>query len=78
MEIIRQAGYDRVASFIPPKSGWWDNFYTPLQRRVNKLRHKYAENPEALAVLDAGQLEIDMYKKYSSYYGYVFYLMQTK
>ena len=78
MEIIRQADYDEVASFILPESGWWDNFYTPLQRRVNKLRHKYTENPEALAVLDAGQLEIDMYKKYSSYYGYVFYLMQTK
>ena len=78
MEIIRQADYDEVASFILPESGWWDNFYNPLQRRVNQLRHKYAENPEALVVLDAGQLEIDMYKKYSSYYGYVFYLMQTK
>jgi len=48
MEIIRQADYDEVASFILPESGWWDNFYTPLQRRVNQLRHKYAENPEAL------------------------------
>ena len=28
MEIIRQADYDEVASFILPESGWWDNFYT--------------------------------------------------
>ena len=78
MEIIRQADYDEVASFILPESDWWDNFYNPLQRRTNQLRRKYAENLEALVVLDASQLEIDMYRKYSPYYGYVFYLMQTK
>jgi len=78
MEIIRQADYDEVASFILPESDWWDNFYNPLQRGINQLRHKYAENLEALVVLDASRLEIDMYKKYSPYYGYVFYLMQTK
>ena len=77
-EIIRQADYDEVDSFILPESGWRDNFYNPLQRRIKKLRHKYAKNSGALVVLDAGQLEIDVYKKYSSYYGYVFYLMQTK
>jgi ubiquinone/menaquinone biosynthesis C-methylase UbiE len=75
-EIVRRAGYDEVGHFILPESGWWDNFYTPLQKRVNQLRHKYAQNPEAMAVLDSGQLEIDMYRKYSSYYGYVFYLGQ--
>lgn len=78
VEIIRQADYDGVASFILPESGWWDDFYNWLQRRINQLRHKYVENREALAVLDAGQQEIDMYKKYSPYYSYVFYLMQAE
>jgi hypothetical protein len=78
MEIIRQADYDEVASFVLPESGWWDDFYNPLQRRIDQLRHKYAGNLQASMVLDDGQLEIDMYKKYSPYYGYVFYLMQTK
>ena len=78
MEITRKAGYDEVGSFILPESGWWDDFYKPLQRRINLLRHKYAENREALAVLDASKQEIDMYKKYSLYYGYVFYLIQPK
>ena len=77
-EIVRQADYDEVASFVMPESGWWDIFYNPLQRRINQLRRKYAHNLQASMVLDDGQLEIDMYKKYSPYYGYVFYLMQTK
>jgi hypothetical protein len=78
MEIIRQEGYDLVGNFTLPESGWWDDFYKPLQRRTNQLRHKYAGNEEALAMLDASKQEIDMYKKYSPYYGYVFYLMQPK
>ena len=78
MEIIRQEGYDLVGNFTLPESGWWDDFYKPLQRRTNQLMHKYAGNEEALAMLDASKQEIDMYKKYSPYYGYVFYLMQPK
>jgi ubiquinone/menaquinone biosynthesis C-methylase UbiE len=77
-EIIRQTGYHEVTSFILPESGWWNNFYEPLQQRIPKLRKKYIGNKEALEVLDAGQAEIDMYRKYSSSYGYVFYLMQAK
>jgi len=78
IEIIGQEDYDLVGSFTLPESGWWDDFYKPLQKRINLLRHKYAENPEALAVLDASKEEIDMYRKYSLCYGYVFYMMQSK
>jgi ubiquinone/menaquinone biosynthesis C-methylase UbiE len=76
--IIRQAGYHEVANFILPESGWWDNFYEPLQKRIQKLRKKYIGNQEALDVLDTVQHEIEMYRKHSSFYGYVFYLMQVK
>lgn len=76
--IIGQEGYDLMGSFTLPESGWWDDFYKPLRRRINLLRHKYKGNREASAVLDASKQEIDMYKKYSPYYGYVFYLMQSK
>jgi len=78
IEIIRQVGYELVSNFTLPESGWWDDFYKPLRRRINLLRHKYAGNQEASEVLDASRQEIEMYKKYSPYYGYVFYLMQSK
>jgi ubiquinone/menaquinone biosynthesis C-methylase UbiE len=77
-EIIRQADYNEVGSFILPKSGWWADFYEPLQKRLNLLKLKYTGNREATGVLDTTQLEINMYRKYSSYYSYVFYLMQPK
>jgi len=78
MEIIGQVGYDLVSSFTLPESGWWDDFYKPLRSRINLLWHKYTGNREASAVLDASKQKIDMYKKYSPYYDYVFYLMQSK
>jgi ubiquinone/menaquinone biosynthesis C-methylase UbiE len=77
-EIIRQADYNEVGSFVLPKSGWWDDFYRPLQRHLNLLKPKYIGNHEATTALDTIQLEIDMYEKYSRYYSYVFYLMQPK
>ena len=77
-EIIQQADYNEVGSFILPKSGWWDDFYEPLQKHLNLLKPKYTGNREATAALDATQLEIDMYRKYSRYYSYVFYLMQSR
>jgi len=43
---------------------------------MQKLRKKYTHNPEALAVLDNEKLEIELYRKYSKWYGSVFYVMQ--
>jgi len=77
-EIIRHVGYHEVSSFILPEAVWRDDFYKPMQSRLNLLKPKYAGNRETSEVLDACQHEIDMYRKYSRYYSYVFYLMQLK
>ncbi|MEI6613465.1 MAG: hypothetical protein WCL37_01080 [Chrysiogenales bacterium] len=41
-----------------------------------ELREKLAADPEKREMLAAIQLEIDLYRKYSAYYGNVFYLLQ--
>jgi hypothetical protein len=66
-----------VSSFVLPEDVWRDDFYQPMQLRVNSLRTKYTGNREASEVLEACQREIDMYTKYSRYYSYVFYIMQS-
>ena len=38
------------------------------------LREKYADNAEAQNALDEELAEIDLFRKYSSYYGYEFYV----
>lgn len=75
-KIIRRAGYRLVGNFILPAAVWRKDFYKPMQIRLDEMKLKYAGDQEALEMLDACQLEIDMFKKYSRYYSYVFYLSQ--
>ena len=42
------------------------------------LREKYADNSDAQAELDAVENEIELFRKYSDYYGYMFYVMKKK
>lgn len=74
--IIEKLGYKLVNHFVIPKSGWWDNYYTPIQERINELKEKYKGNSKALERLNRTEKEIDMYKKYYEYYGYIFYVIQ--
>ncbi len=76
--IIEAAGYDLIDQFILPESAWWDDYYTPLEARIRSLENKYNNNREAQGVFEAFQVEIDTYRKYADYYGYVFYVMQRR
>ncbi|MEL7038191.1 MAG: class I SAM-dependent methyltransferase [Cyanobacteria bacterium J06592_8] len=73
---IQQAGYKEIGYFVLPESTWWTYYYTPLEPKLKTLSQKYKDNPEKLEVIELHQLEIDIYRQYSDYYGYVFYIMQ--
>jgi ubiquinone/menaquinone biosynthesis C-methylase UbiE len=77
LQSIRAAGYREIGHFTLPPSSWWADYYNPIEARLPKLREKYRGNAEASDWLDATQKECDIYRKYSDYYGYVFYVMQV-
>lgn len=74
--IIQDCGYSEMGHFVLPESAWWQDYYDPLIQRVKMLREKYAGDPEAQGELDNELEEIEIYRKYHEYYGYVFYVMQ--
>jgi SAM-dependent methyltransferase len=76
-EIIRAAGYIPVDFFALPPSSWWDNYYLPLEARIALLRDKYREDAEAAGQLDVERHEIELFRKYSDWYGYVFFMMRA-
>ncbi|MCF8367799.1 MAG: class I SAM-dependent methyltransferase [Bacteroidales bacterium] len=78
VQTIKSLGLDLVDYFILPPTAWWDQYYTPLEQRLEILRKKYSENEDELELIEFVQLEIDIYKSYPDYYGYVFYVMQNK
>jgi len=73
---IRNTGYREVSHFVLPESSWWDDYYTPLEKRILLMIEKYRDDEKALAFLRTSQREIDLYRKYSDWYGYVFYMLQ--
>lgn len=75
--LIQAAGYMPLAHFILPEVAWWRHYYTPLEQRLSLLEHQYADTPEAQPVLASHRQEIDLYRQYSDYYGYVFYILQV-
>ena len=75
---IEAQGYVLIEHFHLPDSSWWDHYYKPLEKRVSMLREKYAGNQEVQDALDEELAEIALFRKYSSYYGYEFYIAQKK
>ena len=78
LEIVRKANYRLISNFVLPDESWWNNYYTLIASKIPSLRTKYSEDEEALAFLDCEELEMEMFRKYSKYYGYVFYIMQVE
>ncbi len=76
LAIAAQAGYTVLEHFTLPEKSWWEEYYGPLQKKVERLKEKYQHDPEALQVLAAEDIERISYQKYSPYYGYVFYIMK--
>ena len=76
LAIIQAAGYRQVGHFILPDSSWWDDYYTPLEKRIVMLVEKFKDDDEAMALLRESQRESDLHKIYAEWYGYVFYVMQ--
>jgi len=75
---IKDCRYKVLRHFALPESAWWEPYYRPLEDRLRLFREKYAAASEKLEVIESVQVEIDIYRTYSSYYGYVFYLMQRQ
>ncbi len=77
-DIITRTGYAVIATFTLPDSAWWDGYYTPMEHRISELRSRCANEPAAIETLRREQLEIDLYRRHSDAYGYVFFIMRRK
>lgn len=76
IKFLIESDYKFTGSYVLPDKDWWDDYYTPLSERIKMLKEKYAEDKEALEVLEIESTEMEMHKKYSKYYGYSFFIIQ--
>jgi SAM-dependent methyltransferase len=69
LEVIAGAGLATLDHFTLP-GGAWEEYYRPLERRIEELRKRHTGDPFALGVLDEARVEIDMWRRFGGSYGY--------
>ena len=73
---IEKAGYTVIDTFELPKECWNQFFYASLKENLHAFRRKHAGNADAEALCSATEEEMELYQRYSDYFGYVFYIMR--
>jgi len=73
---MRGCGYEILGHFSLPESSWWTPLYRPLEARLQTLREKWPPDPQRLEIIESVQTEIEVYRRFSGYYGYVLYVLQ--
>lgn len=76
LNVARRVGYRIVGFFVLPSESWWVNYYDLIEAKLPSLKEKYKSNEEKLKHIADEEMEIDMFRRYSDYYGYVFYIFQ--
>jgi SAM-dependent methyltransferase len=74
LALIKRSGLTSVGHFDLPDEAWWDDFYEPMERRIEQLRVVHADAPDALATLDELAQEPQMHRQHSAHYGYAFFV----
>lgn len=74
VSLLRANGWSIVDHFDLPDEAWWEDFYSPMEQRIEALREKYAHDPEALAALDEVAKEPQMHRRSGHHYGYTFFI----
>jgi SAM-dependent methyltransferase len=71
---IKDCGFELVDHFTLPDEAWWDDFYTPMIHRIATLRGVYADDDDALAILDQLAEEPELHRRHSDCYAYEFFV----
>lgn len=78
LDAIVACGYETVGHFTLPPSSWWNDYYRPLQENVMAFRARHRDEPEAHALADAVQREIDVWHAAADAYSYEFFVMRPR
>jgi SAM-dependent methyltransferase len=78
LAVVDACGYDAIGHFTLPPGAWWDDYYAPLERNVTTFRERHGDEPDAQALADRVQREIDVWRRYSAFYSYEFVVMRAR
>jgi SAM-dependent methyltransferase len=71
---VAARGFELLGHFTLPNEAWWDDFYTPMQRRIDELRAEYLQDAQAQSMLDELAREPEMHRRFGDTYAYEFFV----
>lgn len=71
-------GYRNIEHFFLPDDAWWECYYKPMVQAIPDMRNKYPRDQNIQEFLDSLDQEIEIFKDFSEYYGYVFTILQKQ
>ncbi len=72
----KRGGYHCLEHFVLPERAWWADYYEPLEAVLDQLGQACPGDAEAMHLCETLRREMRMYRQYSDYYGYVFFVLQ--
>jgi len=75
---ITTCGYELLDHFILDENVWRNEYYTPLDEQLNKLREKHIGTSATLKEMENDQHEIDALKREPENYRSVFFVMRKR
>ncbi len=70
------AGFRVLDTALLPAADWWDSYYTPLKRRIDRLGLLVDAVMEQV-ILET-EVEMELFRQFSGCYGYVFYVLRRE
>lgn len=74
VEILQNAGYASIATFVLPQKCWTDEYFTPRHAAESALSEKYPGNATVEEFIEGNHYEEKLFAEYGDLYGYVFYI----
>lgn len=74
MAVLEKNGFSPIGYFTLPERCWIDNYYRPLQDRFETFLARHDNSGAATHTVAAEKDEIALYERYSTYFGYGFYI----
>ena len=74
--IAAELEYEIIDNITLPENAWFENYYDFISKKLPVMRLEFRDDDEALEVIENEETEINMYKQYCKYYGYVFYILR--
>jgi hypothetical protein len=75
LDVIDRLGYRSEGHFVLPERDWTADYYDPMEVLLAEKSTEWAGIAEGLEVIDDARHEIDIFRRYSDYFAYAFFVM---